>query len=51
MHVATVHFFEVMLIEFYVNKICNNYVNSLMNDDDNDIIIIIIRQIKSRLAH
>jgi hypothetical protein len=35
MHVAAVQFLEVMLIEFYVNKICTNYVSSSINNNNN----------------
>jgi hypothetical protein len=36
MHVTTVQFLEVMLIEIYINKICTNYVDSLKNNNNNN---------------
>jgi len=42
MHVATVQFLEVMLIEFYINKICTNYVNSLNNNDNKEQTCLVI---------
>ena len=33
---AAVLFLEVMLIEYYINKICTNYVSSSMNNNNNN---------------